>query len=111
MTPTKDGFVIHFTAPINKNIKAEDFVKALSMESWYYANTGKYGSPSHDKRKEEITSAKFQGSNQSVAITVKDFSKKRSIDRLHYFKINTDGMFKAPAWKTLEAYYTLRELP
>lgn len=111
MTPTKDGFVIHFTAPINKDIKEDALLKALSMESWFYTNTGKYGSPAHEKRNEEITSAKFQRSNQSVAITVKDFSKKRSIDRLHYLRINTDGMFKHASWKTLEVYYTLRELP
>jgi len=103
--------VIHFTAPINKDIKEDALLKALSMESWFYTNTGKYGSPAHEKRNEEITSAKFQRSNQSVAITVKDFSKKRSIDRLHYLRINTDGMFKHASWKTLEVYYTLRELP
>ena len=64
MTSTKDGFVIHFTAPIDKNIKAEDFVKALSMDSWFYTNTGKYGSLEHDKRKEEISSAKFLNTTQ-----------------------------------------------
>ena len=111
MTPTQKGFVIRFTAPIKKGVTEKALLEALSMESWFYANTGKYGSPEHDKRKEEITSAKFLRSSQLLEITIKDFSKKRSIDRIHYLKLKTEALFEASAWPTLEVYYTLRELP
>ena len=111
MTPTQKGFVIRFTAPIKKGVSEKALLEALSMESWFYANTGKYGSPEHDKRKEEITSAKFLRSSQLLEITIKDFSKKRSIDRIHYLKLKTEALFEASAWPTLEVYYTLRERP
>lgn len=111
VTPTGKGFEIHFTTPLNKDISENQVLEALAIESWFYTNTGKYGSPEHDKRKEDLVSAVISPSRTAVAIEVKAFSKKRSIDRIHHLKLNTDGLFETPAWKTLEAYYTLRELP
>lgn len=111
VTPTSKGFAIHFTTPLGKGVTDEKLLGALSMESWFYANTGKYGSPEHDKRKETIGSAKINQARNMVEIEVKDFSKDKSLDRIHHLRLNTDGLFEAPAWKTLEAYYTLRELP
>ena len=81
------------------------------MESWFYENTGRYGSPEHDKRKDEINSASLSEDRKTITIAIKDFSKKRSADRIHHLKFQTENLFEIEAWPTLEAYYTLRELP
>ena len=111
ITPTKEGFSIELTQPVKADVTSEQILKSFSMESWFYENTGRYGSPEHDKRKDEINSASLSEDRKTITIAIKDFSKKRSADRIHYLKFQTENLFEIEAWPTLEAYYTLRELP
>ncbi|YCM44964.1 c-type cytochrome [Verrucomicrobiaceae bacterium 227] len=111
LTPTKEGFTISLTQPLQKGVTNDQLLKSLSMESWFYENTGRYGSPEHDKRKDTISSVTISDDRKTVSVIIEGFSKKRSLDRIHHLKLQTDQLFATEAWPTLEAYYTLRELP
>ncbi len=111
IVPTKTGFALELTQPLKSDFKEDQILKNLSVDSWFYENTGRYGSPEHDKRKDEITSAKISDDRKTIVLTIQGFSKERSLDRIHYLKFQTENLFDAEVWPTLEAYYTLRELP
>ena len=111
ISPTSSGFTMNFTLPIKEGVNDEQLNKALSMETWFYTNTPRYGSPEEDKHNETVSSVKLSPDRKTVTIEVEKFSKETSVDRIHYFKLQTEGLFEVPAWPTLEAYYTLRELP
>jgi len=111
VTPTKEGFSLELTQPLKGDATDEQVLKSLAVESWFYENTGRYGSPEHDKRNDAIASAKISDDRKTITLTIEGFSKKRSLDRIHYLKFQTENLFEAEAWPTLEAYYTLRELP
>ena len=111
MTPTQSGFEIRFTTPLANHIAPAQILTNLSVESWFYTNTGKYGSPEHDKRKENILSVSISDDRKQIAFNLEGLEKPKSLDRIYHTKLKTEGIFQTPAWDTLEVYYTLRELP
>jgi len=110
----KDGFVIHFTQPIVSTVTDENLAAALKESSYFYADTGKYGSPENDRRDDVVAGVKLSADRRSASVGVKDFgSGDRWLNRIYHIRIeDTKTLFgEAPVWKKLEAYYTLRAIP
>ncbi len=111
-TPT--GFEMQFTRPLAAGVTEDALVDALSSESWFYTNFPDYGSPEHDKREETIAGVKIADDRTSMKISLAGFGEgEKWIDRVYHLKMkDAPSVFgDAPAWKILEAYYTVRAIP
>lgn len=110
----KAGFTLHFTKPLAADVTAEALAKKFKVESWFYTNDEKYGSPQHDKRGDTLAGAEISDDRLSVTIKPADFgSGDKWLDRIYHIHLpDTAGLFgDTPAWKSLEAYFTLRAIP
>jgi len=111
----KSGFMIHFTEPVSASVNEDQLAAALKVRSWYYANTGRYGSPEHDQRDDVIERVHLDSDRTSALVVMKDFGRGDQgwVDRIFYLHIpDTKGLFgSAPVWNHLECYFTLRALP
>jgi len=110
----KDGFAIQFTQPIASLVTDEELAGALKVSSYFYADTGNYGSAEHNRRDDTLAGVKISSDRKSAAIEVKDFGTgDQWLNRIYHIRIeDTKTLFgEAPVWKKLEAYYTLRAIP
>ena len=84
------------------------------MQSWFYENTGKYGSPEHDRRNEVVGGVRIAPNRKSVVVRLRDFGEgEKWIDRIYHIHLpDTAGLFgEAPVKKELLVYFTLRAIP
>ncbi|NIP94726.1 MAG: hypothetical protein GWO24_15305, partial [Akkermansiaceae bacterium] len=44
----RNGFRIHFTRSIAPGVREDELARHFKVESWFYTNTSRYGSPEHD---------------------------------------------------------------
>ncbi len=110
----KNGFVIHFTRPLAGSVKDEDLASALKVSSYFYADTGNYGSPEHDQRDDALAGVTVSADRMAVAVELNGFGMgEKWVNRIYHLRIaDTKGLFgDAPVWKMLEGYYTLRAIP
>lgn len=110
----KDGFVMHFTQPLSTAVTDADLATAVKVSSYFYTDTGNYGSPERDPRDEVLSSVKPSADRLSAAVVVSGFGTgDQWLNRLYHLQIaDTKALFgDAPVWKMLEAYYTLRAIP
>lgn len=108
------GFVMHLTQTLVRDVKEEDVMRALKMRSWYYTNTGAYGSPEHDRRDDQIAGVRISSDRKAVQISLDGFGEgDRWINRVYEIKLSdTAKLFgDAPVWGELEGYFTLRAIP
>jgi len=114
VTAAKTGLTVHFTKPLAVDVTNEALTAKFKMSSWFYTNDEKYGSPQHDKRDETIAGAEIAGDRLSVTLKPNGFGQgdKWLVRIYHIHLTDTAGLFgDAPVWKSLEAYYTLNEIP
>ena len=114
VTGSTGGFKIQLTQPIEKAISPEQLAERFKVQSWFYTNTGRYGSPEHDRRDEAILSSVTSKDRLSIELNIQDFGKgEKWTDRIYRVQIgDTNGLFgNAPSWNRLDAYFTLRSLP
>ena len=114
VSAARAGFVVHFTSPLDRGVTGEDVTKAFKVKSWFYANTGRYGSPEHDPRDDVLQSVKISADRRSAQLKVADFGKgDQWVDRIYSIHISDTGQLfgDTPAWKKLESYFTLRAIP
>ena len=114
VTAAKKGFTIHLTTPVAKGVTEADLAKAFSVTSWFYTNTSKYGSPEHDRREEVVAKAVLSADRSSIGIELGGFGEgDKWLARIYDIVIPESGALfgEGPAWKSLEAYYTLRAIP
>ena len=107
------GFELHFTQPLDKAITPATLANRLKVQSWFYTNTGRYGSPEHDRRDEAILSTSISDDRLRMELNITGFGKgDKWLDRIYRIQISdTVGLFgKAPSWKKLDAYFTLRAI-
>ena len=108
------GFVIQFTQPIASTVKDGDLAGALKISSYFYADTGNYGSPEHNRRDDVVAGVKLSSDRKSASIELTDFGiGDQWLNRIYQIRIeDTKTLFdEAPVWKKLEGYYTLRAIP
>lgn len=108
---TATGFDVHFTQPLADGVGTDQLQKALHVRSWWYANTGRYGSPQHDKRDDVIASVRLDASRKVASLVLENCNSGEGWDDRVYriWLEGADGMFgDAEAWSVLEAYYTRR---
>jgi len=114
VTSKVSGFEIHFTRPLAEALTTEALTGMFKIQSWFYTNTGRYGSPEHERREDTLLSATISSRDRrSVLLNITDFGKgDKWLDRIYHIQVgDTAGLFgKALAWKRLEAYYTLRAI-
>lgn len=114
VTAANTGFDLYFTRPLDNKVTDESVAKSLKVQSWFYTNTGRYGSPEHEKRVDMVQSATISSDRKSIRMTVADFGKgDQWVDRIYAINIpDTGPLFgDTPVWKKLEAYFTLRSIP
>ena len=110
----RQGLEVRLTKSLNKTVEEEILKDVLKIESWYYTNTGRYGSPEHDKRKDKIEKIAISADRKSFIISIAEFeSAEKWLDRIYHLKVNgADKLFdKNSLKKDLTAYYTLRSVP
>ena len=106
--------MLHFTQPISKVVSEDELTGYLNIQSWFYTNTGRYGSPEHDKRNDEIEQVQLSKDRKSVLMKVKGFGEgDRWLDRVYHIHIpETKKMFgEAQVKSRLTSYFTLRAIP
>ena len=86
----------------------------VKIESWFYTNTGRYGSPEHDKREDKIEEVFVAPDRKSIQLSLKEFEdSSRWIDRIYHIQFKeTQKIFAGlPVKSNLRAYFTLRAIP
>ena len=110
----KQGLEVRLTKSLNGTVEGKILTDVLKIESWYYTNTGRYGSPEHDKRQDKIEKIAISTDRKSFVISIAEFeSAEKWLDRIYHLKVNgADKLFdKNSPKKDLTAYYTLRSVP
>ena len=107
------GLTVHFTQPIASLVTDADVAGRVKVESWFYTNNSRYGSPTHEKRTDAIASVKISSDRRSALIELARFGQGKWVDRLYHVQIrDTKQTFDdAPVWDRLEGYFTLRAIP
>lgn len=108
------GFLVSFTQPLGKAVTEADLSKKLLVQSWFYTNTGRYGSPEHDRRDDALKPVRISSDRSAALVVPKNFGEGDSwTDRIYHIHIpKTEGLFgSAPVMSSLRAYYTLRRIP
>ncbi|MFK7911409.1 MAG: hypothetical protein AB8F34_12535 [Akkermansiaceae bacterium] len=101
----KDGFLFHFTKPVDKSVAAKPEIYTISTYTHIYA--GRYGSPEVDQTTLKVTKAVPSADGMSVML---------HLDKIiegHIHDFNLDAM-KSKEGKPLlhkDAYYTVNEIP
>jgi len=114
VTAGSDGLVVHFTRPLSDKIVEEELAKLINVQSWFYTNTQKYGSPQHDKRSDAIQKVDFSPDRRSAKLKISNFGEgTKWVDRVYYIQFRNSGQLfgDAPTWGKLTAYFTLRAIP
>jgi hypothetical protein len=108
-----DGFLLNFTLPLKESVSQEDLLAALTIESWSYTDSVKYGSAENDKRKHSVTKVEIAADRKSLRCEIADFSEPQNIiNRLHQVKIRDAKKWWGDAARPeIEAYQTVRDLP
>ena len=111
-----NGYEIYFTQPFqNKDLPSFSQTK---IDSWYYANSSKYGSLELDQRNEEIQSMKWSRDNKSLSIQLKNFGyhpeKKTTAgatSRVYRLQLHETALGEQLSEFHTTAYYTLNIIP
>ncbi|MED6299659.1 MAG: hypothetical protein VX860_06165, partial [Verrucomicrobiota bacterium] len=110
----KNGFIINLTQPISKDLSLDELMSFMKIDSWFYTNTGRYGSPEHDKREDKIEEVSIAPDRKSIQLTLKGFEGSSSwLDRIYHIQFkDTQKIFAGlPVKNNLRAYFTLRAIP
>ena len=110
----KNGFMINLTQPISKDLSLEELMSFVKIDSWFYTNTGRYGSPEHDRREDKIEEVFVAADRKSVQLILKEFEgSPRWLDRIYHIQLKeTQRIFSGlPVKSNLRAYFTLRSIP
>lgn len=108
------GFDLHFTRPMEPEIAPDTIAAKLGIQSWFYLDTPKYGSPEHDPRSHPVAAVKISPDRRVLHISLDGFGKQGPwVDRVYHLTLNdAPGLFAEGApWSKLEAYYTIRAIP
>jgi len=100
----KDGFVIDFTAPVDKH-QAEKITN-YSLFSYTRVSTPAYGGDDKDRRKEKIATIKLARNGLRATLKLKEL-RAGFVYELHVKNLTADGSLFYPA----EAHYTMRKIP
>ena len=114
ITAAPDGFGVDLTLPLGPEVSVESLEGRIAVESWFYTNLPRYGSPENDKRTDALEGVVISPDRRSVRVKLRGFGDGDGwTDRVYHLKLDhADSLFgKAPGWKTLEGYYTLRAVP
>jgi hypothetical protein len=110
----KTGFAVNFTEPLAAGVDGEALKGAFKVSSWFYTNTGRYGSPEHERREDAVGAVNISDDRLSALVELAGFGEgDKWLDRLYHIQLpDTEGLFgEAPVWPRLEAYFTLRAIP
>ena len=110
----KNGFMIKLTQPIAGAVNEEQLAGKLKVRSWFYSNTGRYGSPRHEERDDAIERVHIDADRKTILVVLKEFGAgdKGWLDRLYHIEVpDTKDLFGAPVKDSIRAYFTLRIIP
>jgi hypothetical protein len=108
------GFRLYFTHPISVETNEEELKNKFKVQSWFYTNTGRYGSPEHNRRDDLVERVELRPKDKSALVVLKDFGEGDSwLDRIYHIRVeNIAGLFgDAPTKTGLGTYFTLRVIP
>ncbi len=110
----KEGFVLHFTQPLAAGVSDAQLASSFKVRSWFYTDTGRYGSPEHELRDRAVGRVQIGSDRKSATLVLTDFGSGDGwLDRLYDIEIpDTAQLFgDAPVKKGLRCYFTLRAIP
>ncbi len=110
VNPTAKGFELVLTQPLKEGVTSEQLAKDIAVESWFYINQPKYGSPETDKRKNAISGFTISKDRKAISIEFEKFGEGSWTDRIYQIMWRqANKSFDAPTRaKDLRAYYTVR---
>ena len=114
MSADRKGFRLYFTHPISGETSDEELKNKFKVQSWFYTNTGRYGSPEHNRRDDPVERVELRPKDKSALVVLKDFGEGDSwLDRIYHIRFeNIGGLFgDAPTKNELRTYFTLRVIP
>ena len=111
---SKQGFTLHLTQPIAAEVDEAMLASKVKVNSWFYTNTGRYGSPEHDRRGDAVEGVKISEDRRSVSVKLNEFGNEdKWVDRIYHIQVlDANELFGgAPGKAGLTAYFTLRVIP
>ena len=102
------------TNPIDNKVSKEQLMDSIKVSSWFYTNTGRYGSPEHDKREDKVEDVFISEDRRSIVVSFVGFDKSEKwTDRVYLLGVNgSEEIFgNIPSKQSLTAFYTLRSVP
>ena len=101
----KDGFLITFTKPVDKEIAAKP--DTYDITTYTHIFHGAYGSPEVDQTTAEVTEAIPAADGLSVLVRLKNITQ----DHIHDFDLSKITSQEGQALVHTKAYYTVNEIP
>lgn len=108
------GLTLRLTRPLASGVSAEQLAKEIAVESWYYINQPKYGSPEADKRRDAVARVRLSKDRRSLDIDLEGFGQGEGwIDRIYQieWRMAARCFDDAPRADLLKAFFTLRAIP
>ena len=104
MTATKDGFVLHFTQPVAREVLENPATYEVSQ--WTYKASGKYGGPKIDKHGLKVAAAVASDDGKKVRLKIDDLKEGYVV----YLKTDPLSKTGKAIWSG-EVWYTLNQIP
>ena len=108
------GLEVILTNAIDNKVSKEQLIDSIKVSSWFYTNTGRYGSPEHDKREDKVEDVFISEDRKSIVVSFVGFDKSQKwTDRVYLLGVNgSEKIFGSiPSKQSLTAFYTLRSVP
>jgi hypothetical protein len=99
-----DGFLFHFTEPIDQSIKLDP--KNFAVQSYHYPYGPNYGYPKTDIKKIETTKVEISVDGTSIRLHMPNLEKRK----VYQFEVSGIHDVKGRPLRNPIAYYTLNEL-
>ena len=110
----KKGLEVILTNSLDEKVSKEQLMNSIKVSSWFYTNTGRYGSPEHDRREDKLEDVSISEDRKSFVVSFAGFEKSEKwTDRIYHLVVNESetSFGSIPSKKSLTAYYTLRSIP
>ena len=101
----KDGFLVHFTKPVDPGAAAKP--ESYNISTYTYIYHGGYGSPEVDHTTARVTRAVPSADGMSVRV----YLEKIVEDHIHEFDLAPIRSSEGKALVHTKAYYTVNEIP
>ena len=77
------------TNSLDEKVSKEQLMNSIKVSSWFYTNTGRYGSPEHDRREDKLEDVSISEDRKSFVVSFAEFEKSEKwTDRIYHLVVN-----------------------